>query len=528
MADLPIPQRIQAILDRLNHQMYEKEYVIGAVLLSALAGESIFLLGPPGVAKSMMARRLKFVFKNARTFEYLMGKFSTPDEVFGPVSISKLKDEDKYERLTKNYLPGANIVFLDEIWKASPPIQNALLTVLNERVFRNGEKEIEVDLRALISASNELPLKGEGLEALWDRFLLRVLVENIEDDQPFEEMLSLPGGKSEEELIPEDLQISPKEYELWREQINQVKLPPHILGLLTFLRNSIRQRNASLEPEESIYVSDRRWRKIVQLLRAAAFLNGRDEVHVMDVFLASDCIWDELEQRDEAHALVLGAITGAGYRKLVNVQPIRAEMNILRKEIEEAITVRHVEKVEETRVYKDDKGKPFLRIMQFQGDEDAFIQREKWLELKENSEEMTYAPIFEQSEEFFRPFQTMSIKKKSPFVLENRGKDFSLETEWVDKERIEKQAPSEGLIKIWNSQIKLLLEICEEGIKTIEKRQEIDEPFLHTHLFVPKEHAEHVATSLTATTNDLLNLKLEVQKTRYMYESINQGRAGAS
>ncbi|MCI4666934.1 MAG: AAA family ATPase [Bacteroidia bacterium] len=528
MADLPIPQRIRALLDRLNHQMYEKEYIVSMVLLSALAGESIFLLGPPGVAKSMMARRLKHVFKNAKTFEYLMGKFSTPDEIFGPVSISKLKDEDKYERMTKNYLPGSNIVFLDEIWKASPPIQNALLTVLNEKIFRNGEKEIKVDLRALISASNELPLKGEGLEALWDRFLIRILVENIEGDQGFEEMIGLPGGQSEEELVPEDIQISPKEYNLWREQIDNVKLPPHILGLMTFLRNSIRQRNSTLEPEEAIYVSDRRWRKIVQLLRASAFLNGRDEVHVMDVFLASDCIWSQLEHKEESHALVLGAITGAGYRKLVNVQPIRDEMNILRKEIDEAIHVKHIDKVEEARTFKDEKGTSFVKAQRFWGDSDAFIQKEKWHELTEGNEEMTYMPIFEKNEGHYRPFQTMGVKKKGAFLIENKGKEYKIEAEWVDKERIEKQAPSDGLIKIWNSQIKLLLEICEEGIKSIEKRQDLDEPHLKTHLFVPKEHAEHVAASLTSTTNDLLNLKLEVQKTRYMYESITQGTAGAS
>jgi MoxR-like ATPase len=119
-----------------------------------------------------------------------MNRFSTPDEIFGPVSISKLKDEDKYERIVKNYLPTATVVFLDEIWKAGPSIQNALLTVLNEKVYRNGDQEIKVPMKSLISASNELPMKGEGLEALWDRFLVRYVVDGITDKDSFNEMIS--------------------------------------------------------------------------------------------------------------------------------------------------------------------------------------------------------------------------------------------------------------------------------------------------------------------------------------------------
>ena len=181
--------QIKSLLNVLSQGVYEKEHIIAMSLLSAIAGESIFLLGPPGTAKSLVARRLKLAFKDGKAFEYLMSRFSTPDEIFGPVSISMLKNEDRYERVVEGFLPTATVVFLDEIWKAGPSIQNALLTAINERIFQNGRTTLKLPMKALIAASNELPAEGEGLEALWDRFLVRMVSNCIQSESVFYKMI---------------------------------------------------------------------------------------------------------------------------------------------------------------------------------------------------------------------------------------------------------------------------------------------------------------------------------------------------
>ena len=89
---MPVKNRIEQLIKAMSEGICEKDYIFALGLLTAVAEESLFLLGPPGTGKSLVARRLKQVFKDSRSFEYLMSRFSTPDEIFGPVSIKKLKE----------------------------------------------------------------------------------------------------------------------------------------------------------------------------------------------------------------------------------------------------------------------------------------------------------------------------------------------------------------------------------------------------------------------------------------------------
>ena len=337
-------ERFKQLLGEMNRGIYEKETEISLSLLAALAGESIILLGPPGVAKSMVARQLKTAFRETQSFEYLMSRFSTPDEIFGPVSIQKLKTSDTYERAVEGYLPTADVVFLDEIWKAGPAIQNTLLTVINEKIFRNGNREMHLPLKLLVAASNELPAKGEGLEALWDRFVIRIESRPIKLEKNFRAMLlevkseeqRTSEVKSEERGVKEQSSaaegkansnaITAEEYAGWTERIDKIGVKIEVLDAISAIRKSLRAVNVDEAAERrNIYVSDRRWKNIVRLLRTSAFMQDREEVDICDLLPIYHCLWQEPEERDAIRNIVIRALFSPFADKLVEMKNALAE-----------------------------------------------------------------------------------------------------------------------------------------------------------------------------------------------------------
>lgn len=311
-----LQSRMTHLLRYLQRGIYEKNTEMALALLAALAGESILLLGPPGVAKSMVARRLKKAFCGATSFEYLMSRFSTPDEIFGPVSIARLKSDDVYERATEGFLPTADVVFLDEIWKAGPAIQNTLLTVLNEKLFRNGNKEQHLPLKLLVAASNELPAQGEGLEALWDRFVIRVVCRCIQSESVFRQMLCCDDDEpcADEEVAEP---ITADEYALWQREAHKVALSQDLLESISCIRQEFKRVEIeNTELPRSIYVSDRRWKHIAALLRTSAYLQGRTSATRADLLTMYHCLWNEPVEIAAVRSIVIKSIFAPHVQRL--------------------------------------------------------------------------------------------------------------------------------------------------------------------------------------------------------------------
>jgi len=265
--------RLKAIIDTLERGLVERRLSVRLCFLAALAGEHTLLIGPPGTAKSELARRLHWAFRDARYFERLLTRFSVPEELFGPLSIKAL-EEDRYERHIDGFLPDASIAFIDEVFKANSAILNALLTLLNEREFDNGAGRVRCPLISAIGATNAVP-EDEVADAFFDRFLVRVPVVAV-SAAGFGALLQVGPGWAWTPP-PASLALDKDDLAALAAEAATVGISGAPLAVLAELRQYF--------ADEQIYVSDRRWVKIVWLMRVAAASEGRSAVALWDLLL---------------------------------------------------------------------------------------------------------------------------------------------------------------------------------------------------------------------------------------------------
>lgn len=260
--------------------LVERDSVVDAMLAALLCGEHLILLGPAGCGKSALARALCGAIDNATYFEWLLGRFSVPEEVLGGLSLKAL-EEGRYQRVTTGKLPEAHVAFLDEIFKANTSILNALLGILNERIFHDGAAPVKCPLLSCIGASNEMP--EDGLTALFDRFLLRFSLDYISDRDALANMLTSADPTPPTGMLTID------EVHQAQQQAAAVSFPDAALNTLLDIK-------ASLE-RVGITCSDRRWKRAAKLLRAVAWLNGDSAVTEDHMDALVDALWREPKER---------------------------------------------------------------------------------------------------------------------------------------------------------------------------------------------------------------------------------------
>jgi MoxR-like ATPase len=280
--------RFQEAARVLNTSFLDKQEIIRLLLVSVIAGEHMLIVGPPGTAKSAIVRMFTRLI-DAKYFEYLLTRFTEPNELFGPVDIKQFR-EGTYQRRTERMLPEAEIVFLDEIFKSNSAILNSLLTLLNERRFANGANVVQVPLMSLFAASNEVP-NDENLAAVFDRFLIRVLSDNL-DSYHFHNLVQKGIANEVGQITGRPPVTQPvfRAADLHRLHSGFDRYLEFSEDFLAKYKGLIFQIRS-----EGISVSDRRVVKLLKLFAASAVFDGRMRAHDGDFFILKH-IWNNLDQ----------------------------------------------------------------------------------------------------------------------------------------------------------------------------------------------------------------------------------------
>jgi MoxR-like ATPase len=495
--------RIRSLIESLRDGLVERDEALRLSLLSALAGESIALLGPAGVGKSLVSRRAMGAFQSAPRFEIALDGFTTPDELFGPLSLERIKRGEEGLRETKGYLPEAQLISIENIWNGSRAVRDAILPVIADRKFRNGSRVEPVSWCLLVGTADYLPPIEEVSRPFWDRFLLRVELEPVGTPENFRKVL-LSEGPPE---IPGELKITEKEWARWNEEIASVELTEEVLGLIGRVRQVLTEHNRErLERKEPpIYVSDRRWHELTRILKASAYFHGRDRVDPLDCVLLRHGLWERPEQIEEVNTIIRAAIVDHAQSDRFDTQRLRLEFRRLSDEIENhRIDYRE----EEVREFERYRGEYFI-IEEFIEDLTTLIWIDDFQNLSTETPK-TVELFFYGEDDVLSHTDTFMVRRAGEESVEVNGDIFPLKGTDVSRSVAERRPLSGKEAGEFRQRLTGLLDACRTRIEEIAAIRTAGESESFEHLFVKREYAKLLLDGLEESEKVLTNLESEM------------------
>ncbi len=427
--------------------------------------------------------------------------------MFGPLSLRRMREEDILERNVEGYLPSAKVAFLDEIWNAPSAVLNTLLLAIGDHRFRNGRDMVEVPLRIVIASASRLPDAEADLARLWDRILFRIPVSAINDRDSFIALLQQPVADNHALAVDA---LGDDELAKWDTQIATVELPSAILDLVYDIRERIARHNSmsdDADPAAGLFVSDRRWKHAIHVLRTSAFLNDRSAVSPLDTVLLRHILWSREEQRETIDTIIREALRRYSRSGTFDPEPFRIRTTELLESVRVAGLT--VETIEQPVEYRGE----YYRVLDFVEDHLSLIWIGDYQALDETTSRETDLFFYGEDDEYAYS-ERFAVRRVDPATIEIDGEPFSVETMSTEHERPEPSeiAPADrkqmiGKIGELETDIATIVAAIEDA-RTAGDREALE------HLFVHRSYADLVFEGMDEAIVELTRLKLELDESR--------------
>ena len=392
-----------------------------------------------------------------------------------------------------------------------------LLTILNEKIYRNGETDLKVAIRGIISASNELPPQNTNLAPIWDRFLIRLEMGNIKQFGNFLEMITNTKDVYEDD-VPAELKLHQEELDQWAAQIDAIEVGPEVLNTIQLVKVKLIESNArNNRPHPPIIVHDRRWKKIIRLLRTSAFLNGRAKVDLMDCFLMLHCLWGHPEQRETIQDILTEAIAKHGYTMAVNLNLLKKEIKEFQADVEQETRIEHVVSEEQLMPIDDTYFHLEKRENGFQGE---YITIKQYRQL--TIDDTQIINFYDANKNLVNRLKaSKGAKENTVDVFHDSMKhSYPLGVKLADRKEVIVKKPHTIIQKYWDERYQKLTAFVNQQIEHMTENAPVELSGIQHNLFVQPDFADVVKKNFEEVATQLKALKLDLEKLQFYYTSI--------